>query len=43
MLTWRSWAMERLELITENRCEEDKIREILEHALEVFSRPEKPE
>ncbi|MEN3331551.1 MAG: hypothetical protein V7641_916 [Blastocatellia bacterium] len=40
-MTSQDMAMKLLELITENRYEEDKIREILEHALEVFSRPEK--
>jgi len=42
-MTSQDMAMKLLELITENRYEEDKIREILEHALEVFSRPDKPE
>jgi tetratricopeptide (TPR) repeat protein len=42
-MTSQDMAMKLLELITENRYEEDKIREVLEHALEVFSRPDKPE
>jgi tetratricopeptide (TPR) repeat protein len=41
-MTPQDMAMKLLELITENRYEEDKIRKVLEHALETFSEPRKP-
>jgi tetratricopeptide (TPR) repeat protein len=41
-MTPQDMAMKLLELITENRYEEDKIRKVLEHALEIFSEPRKP-
>lgn len=42
-MTGQDMTMKLLELITENRYEEDKIREVLEHALTVFSRPDESE
>ena len=35
-------AMRLLELITENRAEEEQMRKILEYALKVFSKTAKP-
>jgi hypothetical protein len=42
-MTSQDMAMRRLELISENRYEEDQIREVLVHVLQVFSRPDTPE
>ena len=42
-LTAQDMTVKLIELITENRYEEGKIREVLTHALEVFSRPAKCE
>jgi hypothetical protein len=41
-MTPQDMAMKLLELITENRYEDEKIRKVLEHALEIFSEPRKP-
>jgi hypothetical protein len=37
-MTGQDMAMKLVELITENRYEEAKIREVLAHAVKVFSR-----
>lgn len=42
-MTSQDMAMKLLELITENRTDEDRLRKILGYALKVFAEPEKPE
>ena len=41
-LTAQDMAMRLLELITENRGDEEQMRKILDYALKVFSEPPKP-